>query len=494
MNSELIKTKAKEIQKELETCIEFYKAGKTSLAKSWDDFTIEKLFFEEILRVLSYLDSKETLSELTLTATVELLNDIFPNVKWKVEDLKSNLKEYAKKHPDYASEFDTEIFSLPQILEVAKEFDSFYATDKFDKVSIFLFQIFNLLIKSDNKITFEEEKFLFRYNSGVNKSKLAPMLNDTEFAKQISNVYEDFFGYSQKLEKEIKGNREKKEAKPEEPKTEEKPPEKEKTLEELLAELNGLIGLGKVKAELDNLINVIKVEKIRKEKGLGVPDKSLHLVFTGNPGTGKTTVARILAKIYKALGVLTKGHLIEIDRAGLVAGFVGQTAIKTAEVCKSALDGVLFIDEAYALAEGGENDFGKEAINTLLKFMEDNRTRVIVIVAGYTHNMEQFISKNPGLMSRFNKYIQFDDYSPEELLLIFEKISKGMKLNLTEDARSKVLGIFVDEYAKRNDKFGNGRFARNLFEKVYMKQANRLVKVSELTEEILCTILPEDIE
>ncbi|MCP5510403.1 MAG: AAA family ATPase [Leptospiraceae bacterium] len=260
-----------------------------------------------------------------------------------------------------------------------------------------------------------------------------------------------------------------------------------------MEELNSLVGLESVKSEINNLINVIKIEKIRKEKGLAVPDKSLHLVFTGNPGTGKTTIGRFISKIYKSLGVLSKGHLVETDRSGLVAGFVGQTAAKTLEICQSALDGVLFIDEAYALAEGGENDFGREAINTLLKFMEDNRSRIIVIVAGYTDNMESFIDKNPGLKSRFNKYIQFEDYSPEELVQIFERISSKMKLNLSEPAKEKLREKFQMEYDLRDKTFGNGRLARNIFEKTYMNQANRLVKITDLTEEALCTILPEDL-
>ena len=171
---------------------------------------------------------------------------------------------------------------------------------------------------------------------------------------------------------------------------------------------------------MDGLINWIRVNQMRRENGLPQADMSLHMVFSGNPGTGKTMIARLMARIYKSLGILKKGHLVEVDRGGLVAGYVGQTAIKTAEVIKSALDGVLFIDEAYALTNRGENDFGKEAVETLLKMMEDNRDRLVVIVAGYVDEMETFVHSNPGLESRFNRFWNFPDYSVEEMLAIFD--------------------------------------------------------------------------
>ena len=207
-------------------------------------------------------------------------------------------------------------------------------------------------------------------------------------------------------------------------------------------ELNSLIGLASVKTEVETLTNFIKIQQTRAAKGLKTSAVSYHCVFTGNPGTGKTTVARILAKIYKKLGVVSKGHLVETDRAGLVAEYVGQTAVKTNKIIDSALDGVLFIDEAYSLISGSENDFGKEAIATLLKRMEDNRDRLIVILAGYTKNMKDFIDSNPGLQSRFNRYIEFPDYSADELLQIFEANMKKYEYRFGEGAREYLQQYF----------------------------------------------------
>lgn len=268
-----------------------------------------------------------------------------------------------------------------------------------------------------------------------------------------------------------------------------------KTLDELLTELNGLVGLKAVKDEVNSLVNILKVEKQRKEQGMTIPERSLHSVFHGNPGTGKTTIARLLAQIYQSLGVLSKGHLYETDRSGLVAGYTGQTALKTAEVCNKALGGILFIDEAYAL---NTNDtFGPEAINTIVKFMEDHRDDFVVIVAGYEKPMKDFIESNPGLKSRFNKYIKFNDYTPEELLKIFEINLKKAQLSADDEAKAKVLKIFTKLYEGRDESFGNGRLARNIFEKTYEKQANRIIKdgieKADLTK-IIASDIPELIE
>ena len=269
--------------------------------------------------------------------------------------------------------------------------------------------------------------------------------------------------------------------------------EKKPNLDELMAELEELVGLEEVKKDVKNLINLVKVRKLREEHGLPNTAMSLHLVFTGNPGTGKTTVARLLAGMYAAIGVLSKGQLVEVDRSGLVAGYVGQTALKTQEVIKSALGGVLFIDEAYALAGGGEQDFGKEAIETILKAMEDHRDDLIVIVAGYTGPMEDFMNSNPGLESRFNKYFNFPDYNGEELYKIFLLRCKKNSYELSKSAQKEAKKIFNEMYENRSDNFGNGRDVRNFFEDTVIHQANRLAAMENPTKEDLVTITPKDL-
>lgn len=246
--------------------------------------------------------------------------------------------------------------------------------------------------------------------------------------------------------------------------------ESNETIESVLYELKSLIGLNNVKQEIEGLVNFVNYQKIRKEKGLNVPNLSLHLVFSGNPGTGKTTVARIIAKIYKELGLITNGQVIEVDRSDLVAGYVGQTAIKTQKVIEKAIGNVLFIDEAYTLLGEG-NDFGQEAIDTLLKEMEDNRDNLVVIIAGYTEELEKFINSNPGLESRFNRYIDFEDYSAEELLDMFLYMSKKNQYNIDETAKNELLTYFNSIDVAQ---FGNGRGVRNLFEKIITYQANNI--------------------
>jgi AAA+ superfamily predicted ATPase len=264
-------------------------------------------------------------------------------------------------------------------------------------------------------------------------------------------------------------------------------------LENILDELNSLTGLDRVKQDMTQLINFIKVQQLRKSKGIATSPISMHLVFLGNPGTGKTTVARLVARVYKAMGILKKGHMVEADRSALVAGFVGQTALKVQDVVKSAKGGVLFIDEAYTLAGDGQDAFGREAIDTLLKLMEDHRDSLVVIVAGYSANMEKFLESNPGLKSRFNKYITFDDYTPDQLLKIFEFFSSKSGFTLSESGSQKLLQLFQTMYAGRDEKFGNGRDARNVFEKAITRQADRIVTLPNIDEKTLTELTDADI-
>ena len=270
---------------------------------------------------------------------------------------------------------------------------------------------------------------------------------------------------------------------------EQEPPE---SMEDLLAELDGYIGLAAVKREVRDLVNLVRVHQLRRQNQLPVTELSLHMVFSGNPGTGKTTVARLMARIYRSLGILSKGQLVEVDRSGLVAGYVGQTALKTAKVIEKALGGVLFVDEAYALRGSGENDFGQEAIDTILKAMEDHRDDLVVIVAGYDDLMGEFIRSNPGLESRFNRFLHFDDYSADELTAIFRGLCRKGCYTLCGDA-----DVLVRQLIERENRdgvsFGNARGVRNLFEKILVCQANRLASAQDVDRQALTEILPQDV-
>lgn len=324
----------------------------------------------------------------------------------------------------------------------------------------------------------------------IAKDISVPSLDDV--MKSITNLKEEVNAENQKdQEVHEEKMKEKEAAQAEENQQEEAPQEPE---EDPMEKLQSLVGLDNIKADVKELINLLKVQKMREDAGLKVVPVSKHLVFTGNPGTGKTTVARILASLYKQIGAIPKGQLVEVDRSGLVAGFVGQTATKTQEKIQEAMGGILFIDEAYTLAKEGGNDFGQESIDTILKAMEDHRDELVVIVAGYTEPMEKFINSNPGLKSRFNKYLQFPDYTAEELQKIFDSNCKKYDYELSEEAAETVKNSIIQMEEMKDDNFANARSVRNFFENIITNQASRLAEMENPQPEDMKMILPEDID
>ena len=416
---------------------------------------------------------------------VDMANQIYsrnqPQPKWMLWSLTSSVCE-------------SEVFLPPVFYWNLAESDAKRGTEASRTFIRMLTNILLYLAAVDDDVSYDEAAYITECTdkltaicdtSGVRKSREA--LNPLDYVTSSEPGFQE----KHRLQEQTAGGEKLKERDAEKQDAEE---EKKPDFDELMAQLDSLVGLDDVKKDIKNLMNLVKVRRLRKANGLPIPPMSLHMVFMGNPGTGKTTVARIISGLYAAIGVLEKGQLIEVDRSGLVAGYVGQTALKTQEVIKSALGGVLFIDEAYSLASGGENDFGREAIETILKAMEDHRDELIVVVAGYDGPMEKFINSNPGLQSRFNKYFYFPDYNGEQLLYIFKGQCKKNGYALTEEAEAEAKAMFEELYENRGENFGNGRDVRNVFEDTVVRQSNRVAALDAPTKDDLMQFLPEDLK
>ena len=338
------------------------------------------------------------------------------------------------------------------------------------KVASAILDYIHVLISIDRNITDKESVFFKSIRDGVYQE----MGWQSEFQQPISgeaNASNQYGNHANKTE------------------------DSNKSVDVLIGEIDSLIGLENIKEEVKSLVNSLQVQQMRKSQGLPNPEISNHMIFFGNPGTGKTTIARQLGHLYRQLGILSKGHFIETDRSGLVGGYLGQTALKTTEVLNSALGGILFIDEAYTLSSThGEDQYGQEAIDTILKYMEDHRDDLIVIAAGYENLMGEFLKSNPGMKSRFNKYFRFNDYSEDELTEIFLCIATNSSYFLDEHATSHLRGIVQEIIQNKPENFGNGRTMRNLFERSLANQANRIIALSASDKMDLQRITAEDIQ
>ena len=359
--------------------------------------------------------------------------------------------------------------SRDKLIEAAKKLDRWRQIDSDE----FYFKKVNEIInnRSDTKKVSELYQHIYKLQHVHKKNKLTPML------KELSDALACYLGYSyisEIFEKEADSK-------------------KNSSLDDLMNELNQLVGLPKVKEEVRRLVIYQKIQAKRKESGLKVPKRTLHMAFMGNPGTGKTTVARIVGRMYYQLGLLSKGHFTEVSRTDLIAGYQGQTALKVKNVIEKAKGGVLFIDEAYSITENDNTDsYGRECLTELTKALEDSRDDLIVIVAGYTEPMNHFFESNPGLKSRFNYFINFENYSSTELLDILETLARKDDYQIDDKLKEILLNYFNDKLESNLTNFSNGRFVRNLYEDLIMNQAVRIDQSENLTSKDLTLLIKED--
>ena len=460
-------------------------------------FNLKSMLIKDILRSFSEMGYAKKVSSATsqgqcLYFITRLINDEEDNYQYSYDDFKNDMKFDALRQKFINNvNRQVEIYS-----DVNNSATSTVGHDDFNLIMAFalykdeiteylrmlLFRLNQLIAKSDGNISAKEKTWLKQILK--NQELLEELYTDDDGNPIPKQAKKEWIAKAEQIIDALKQTRKKVSKKESIPNTE--------NLKSSIDELNELIGLSETKKEITTLSNYIQMKLKRDEMGMKSPNLSLHCVFTGNPGTGKTTVARILAGIYKDMGLLKKGHLVETDRSGLIAEYVGQTAVKTNKKIDEALDGVLFIDEAYSLVQGAKEDYGPEAISTLLKRMEDDRDRLVVIVAGYTKEMEDFINSNPGLQSRFNRYIHFTDYTAEELYDIFCLQMKKNEYTISEEASNRLKMILADALAHKEKDFGNARFVRNLFEKVIEHQANRLANEPNMTKELLAELREED--